>query len=165
MIERDARQLHLQQLVHRQLAARVREADDDTVHGVAFDDRRNVLDGADDAGGHAGRTYRARVRVDEADNLDAELAASVSSRPSEIAAAFVPTSSSRSRGPTGAPAIRTRRQPMTSSDDQDGSDQENAAADDRPGTRNRRRRGSAKSSRACTMRMNISRRSETSSRL
>ena len=84
MVEGDAVQLHLEQLVHRQLAARVRQADDDAIDGSGADDGRNVLDRADDAGIQDRCADLGRIGIDEADDLDAQLVASVEHLPRQV---------------------------------------------------------------------------------
>ena len=54
--ELDPVDLHLQELLHRQLAARVGEADHDAIDRTCPDDGRNVLDGADHARHHRRRS-------------------------------------------------------------------------------------------------------------
>ena len=44
VIERHAVELHLEQLLHRQLAARIGEADHDAIHRSRAHDRGNVFD-------------------------------------------------------------------------------------------------------------------------
>ena len=68
MRELHAVELHLEQFVHRQLAARIREADDDAIDRPRADDGRNIFDGPDD-----GR--RPESVVTERFRFDARLAA------------------------------------------------------------------------------------------
>src|SRR5207248_10473739 len=73
MIETHAVQLHLEQLVHGQLAARVRQADHYAVHVARADDGWDVLNRPDHTGIQHGRTQARRVRVDKPDNFDSEI--------------------------------------------------------------------------------------------
>ena len=78
----------------------------------------NVVDRADDAGVEHRRADPRRIGIDEADDLDAELVPALEelARQRRPPPGSVPTSSSRSRGPT-LPASATRtptRQPTTS---------------------------------------------------
>jgi hypothetical protein len=100
VLEFDAGQPHVEQLVHRQLAARIGEADDDFVDLVLAHDRGNVLDRPDDARIEQRRADLRLVGIDEADDLQAAVVRWCSSRASSIAAWLVPTSRMRSRGPT-----------------------------------------------------------------
>ena len=75
MIEGHALELHLEQAVHRQLAARVAQADDDAVDALAGHDRGDVVDGADDGRVDDRLADACGIGVDEADDLDAEFAA------------------------------------------------------------------------------------------
>ena len=115
VVERHAGQLHLEQLVHRQLAARVGQADDDAIDVAGADDRRNVLDRADDAGVDHRRADARRVGIDEADDLDAELLPALEQLARQAdRGGPVPTSSSRSRGAAWPMnQSNTRRQPTT----------------------------------------------------
>ncbi len=92
--------LQLEELVHRQLAARVGQADDDAIDAARAHDGRNVVDGADDAGIQTGGADARRIGIDEPDDLDAELMAPLEQLARQIDSrlALVPTSSSRSRG-------------------------------------------------------------------
>ena len=78
MIEADTRsQPDIEQPVHRQLAARVGQAHDNPVGTRALNEHRDVLDRANDAGVQDGRADTRRIRIDEADNVDAELVAAL----------------------------------------------------------------------------------------
>ena len=74
VIELDAREFHLQQAIHGQLAARVRETDDDAVHLSLRHDGRNVVDRADDVGRDRITLANLRgVSVDEPDDVHRQL--------------------------------------------------------------------------------------------
>ena len=61
--ERHAFELHLEQLVHRQRAARLRQAHDHAIDAASTHDGRDVLDGAN----HAGIDQRLRPPVRDRD--------------------------------------------------------------------------------------------------
>ncbi len=97
--------LDLEQLVHRQAAARVAQADDHPVDVAAVTDVRDVLDRADDAGIEQGRADLGRIRIDEADDLHAQFRlALVDLLGQGHGRRVVPMSSSRSPGRTCAVA-------------------------------------------------------------
>ena len=73
MIEGHPVELHLEQFVHRELAAGVGEAHDDAVNRSRADNRRDVLERADDTRVEDRRANPCRVRIDEPDNLNAKL--------------------------------------------------------------------------------------------
>jgi hypothetical protein len=75
--ETDALELHLEQLVHRQLAAGIRQADNDLVDGSRAHDRGDVLDRPDHAGVDHRRADAFRIRIDEPDDFDPEVRALV----------------------------------------------------------------------------------------
>ena len=72
VIEAYAVEFHLEQLVHWQLAARIGEAHDDSIDAARTDDRRDVLDRADDPWVDQRRADHRGIGIDEPDDLDAE---------------------------------------------------------------------------------------------
>ena len=76
VIEQDAAaQPDVEQMVHRQLAARIRQADHHAVDAQPRRQRRDIVDHADHAGVDHRRADARRIGVDEADDIDAELLA------------------------------------------------------------------------------------------
>ena len=136
VVERDALELHLEQLVHRQLAARVRQADDDAIDAARAHDARNVLDRADDARIEQRRPDLApdRDRRTRRSRRRARGGARRARAPDRRAAGLVPTSSSRSRGPT-RPLSHSKDEAPADDDGnhQHRGDQEHAAADHQAG--------------------------------
>ena len=126
-------ELHLEQLVHRQLAARVGQADDDAVDAARADDRRNVLDRADDAGIDHRRADARRIGVDEADDLDAELVPRSNSSRASATAAGARADEQQPLARRARACVshsKARRQPSTSAITSSAGDHEHAAADD-----------------------------------
>src|SRR5688572_27734252 len=73
MIEGHTLEFHIQELVHRKLAARVGEADDYPIDRAGADNRRDIVHGAYDAGIDHGLPDLAGVGIDESDDLDTQL--------------------------------------------------------------------------------------------
>ena len=70
-------QLHAEEAVHRQLAARIGEADDHAIDLALANDRRDLGNRADDTRIDERRSDQLRIGVDEAHQLDAELLAAI----------------------------------------------------------------------------------------
>jgi hypothetical protein len=73
VVEGHAVELHLEELLHGQLAARIGEADHHAIDLPLPDNRRNVVDHANHAGIEHGRPDPRRIRIDEPDNVNAHL--------------------------------------------------------------------------------------------
>ena len=133
VIERHAAvELHLEQLVHRQLAARVGQADDDAIDAARADDRRNVLDRAD----HAGIDHRlpdhGGVGIDEADDADAEFVAALVQLPGERDGRrrWCPRAAAARAAPCAVPSQSKTQPPADDErDHEEGGDHEDAAAE------------------------------------
>ena len=128
-------QLHVEQLVHRDLAARVGEADDHAIDAAVADDGRDVVGVAEDDAVEGGIVRLGARHFDEAGELDAELVP-----------ALVDLARQFGRRGAGAddqhPLVRAhpRRQPLErdapagdEQDDEQRADQEDAAADHQAG--------------------------------
>ena len=136
MIESHAQaKLHLEQLVHRQLAACVGQADDNPIDAHAPDDRRNVLDGADHSGIEDGLPHLGLIRVDEPDDLDAEFLAALEqlTRQRDRAGARADDQQALRRRQRRAHPIEREPPATNEHNDQRRANQEHASTDDRPG--------------------------------
>src|SRR4029450_2435884 len=74
-------ELHLEQFVDGQLAARVGEADDNAIDRPRTNDRRDIFDGTDNTRIDDRRPDAARIGIDEADDLYCQLAPTLETLP------------------------------------------------------------------------------------
>ena len=111
MVESDAVEPHLEQLVHGSLPRASAEADDDPVDRAGADDRGNVFDSADDPRIEYRKPDPRRVGIDEPDNLDAEGLPQIRTvrGPALMLAGLVPIEQEPFSRPTCASASRTPR--------------------------------------------------------
>ena len=146
--ERDAVDLHLEQRVHRQGAARVRQADDHAVHAPGAHDRRDVLDRANHARVEHRLAHACGIGIDEPDQLHADLAAHRVQllRQRDGAGAGTDDEQALARRDVRHHPLEREAPADDGHDHQHGGDQDDAAADDQPReSSSRGRRGQTRS--------------------
>ena len=135
MIKGDARQLHVEQFLHRELAPGIGQADDDAVNAVGADDSGNVFDDANDARIDDWCAHARRVGINEADDVDAKFVTPLEQLSRQRDRRGARPDEQQALTGTHAPAQPLEGHPPTDHEDeyQDRRDHEDAATDDEAG--------------------------------
>ena len=126
---------HVEEFFHRQLAARVAQADHDAVDLQCLDERRNIVHRTDNPGVHERLSHPRRVGVDKSDDRHAQLGLSLVKLPRQLNGGVVCAHDQHALAGTGllARPLECQPPPDRHEHDQHCRDDEDAAADDEGG--------------------------------
>src|SRR5215471_10991601 len=135
VIKRHPVELHLEQFLHRQHPASLRQADDDAVDIARTNNRRNIFNRADHAGIDDGHSDPEWVHVYEPDNLDAQLVSQLEHLTGECYRRRIGANQQQPlvRRQTTARPFEGDAPADHEGDDEQGGNQEHSASDDQRG--------------------------------